>query len=162
MAQHSTRRPDRVTRLLEAGDPTRQPISKPTGSALPRRSRCFDPQPATPGAEAAPPSRPPRLAAPRGFLLVGAILALIAGGAAAATELLRANTGQYAKGPVIKEGGPGEYLREAAPEVCHVALRLSSGIAYPPGGAGARLHDSFLQAAPSVAERPPGCQVILQ
>ena len=72
------------------------------------------------------------LAAPRGFLLAGAILALIAGGAAA-TRLLTADTGQYAKGWEIKAGGPGQYLRMSAPDFCRVALNLSSDIAYPPG-----------------------------
>jgi hypothetical protein len=72
------------------------------------------------------------LAAPRGFLLAGAILALIAAGAAA-TKLLTADTGQYAKGWEIKAGGPGQFLRTSAPDFCRVALNLSSDIAYPPG-----------------------------
>jgi len=72
------------------------------------------------------------LAAPRGLLLAGAILALIAAGAAA-TKLLTADTGQYAKGWEIKAGGPGQYLRTSAPDFCRVALNLSSDIAYPPG-----------------------------
>lgn len=73
------------------------------------------------------------LAGPRGLLAVGAAGLVLAGGAAAATTLLTAETGTYARGWQIKAGGPGEYLREAGSDFCRVALRRSSGIPYPTG-----------------------------
>jgi hypothetical protein len=73
------------------------------------------------------------LAGPRRLLAVGAALLILAGGATAATKLLTADTGTYAKGWQIQAGGPGENLREAAPDFCRVALKLSSDIPYPPG-----------------------------
>lgn len=70
---------------------------------------------------------------PRRLVLSLAVLLLIGGTATAATTLLTARTGQYARGWWIKAGGPGEYLREAAPNFCRVALQVSSSIPYPPG-----------------------------
>lgn len=72
---------------------------------------------------------------PRRLLLAVVALATIGGGAAAATTFLTAHTGQYAKGWQVEAGGPGEFLRTAAPDFCRVALRLSSDIPYPSGDA---------------------------
>jgi hypothetical protein len=125
---------DRVARLLKAGDAAREAdleadgvraALNDLGASITRRPR----QPLTQHRH----SDRRRLSTPRGFLLAGAMLVLVAGGAAAATKLLTANTGQYAHGWQVKAGGPGEYLRQAAPDFCQVALRLSSDISYPSG-----------------------------
>jgi hypothetical protein len=75
---------------------------------------------------------------PRSLLLSGAIVAVIAGGAAAATQLLSTHTGHYATGWEINAGGPGEYLRISGTGFCQAGLRLSSDLAYPPGYGGWR------------------------
>ncbi len=58
---------------------------------------------------------------------------LIGGTATAATTLLTARTGQYAKSWQIRAGGPGEYLRIGAPDFCRVAMQVSADIPFPPG-----------------------------
>lgn len=70
---------------------------------------------------------------PHSLLLAGALVALIAGGAAAATQLFSTYTGRYATGWEIKAGGPGEDLRISGTGFCQAGLRLSSDLAYPPG-----------------------------
>ena len=70
---------------------------------------------------------------PRRGALIALAITAIGGGAAAAATLLGAHTGQYAKGWQVQAGGPGEYLRMAAPDFCHVALQLSSDVPYPAG-----------------------------
>jgi len=71
---------------------------------------------------------------PRRAVALGAALTLIGGGvAAAANAVLNAHTGQYATGWEVNAGGPGEYLREAAPNFCRVALQETSDIPFPPG-----------------------------
>lgn len=70
---------------------------------------------------------------PRNLLLTGAILGVLAGGAAAATKLLSTYTGHHVPRSQIKAGGPGEDLRISGTGFCQAGLRLSSDLAYPPG-----------------------------
>lgn len=113
------RRSRRVARLLRASDPARRRELDPgveraldeLGSAIVSHLR---PAPSDAG---------PRwwLAGSRGLVAIGAVVLVLAGGAAAATQLLG-----------------GRELREAAPDFCQKALRLSEGIPYPPGYSGWR------------------------
>jgi hypothetical protein len=68
-------------------------------------------------------------------VVLGAVAAtaVLAGGATAAATLLDAHTGQRARGWQVAAGGPGEYLRESAPNFCRVALQAGASVPYPSG-----------------------------
>lgn len=121
MAQRYERDDGRVTRVLKACDPLADRAFETAGieSALDEIGTAITNQPRP----ARRTSRKRWLAGSRSILLAGAILGLIAGGAAA-TKLLT-DTG----GP----GGPGPDVRLSAPNYCRFALKLSSDIAYPSG-----------------------------
>lgn len=93
---------------------------------------------AVPAAEAQ--RRPaPRWRPKRPMVALTAALTMAAGGVATADVLLSAHTGQYANGWQIAAGGPGEYLRLAAPNFCRVALQETSDIPFPAGDQSWRL-----------------------
>jgi len=131
MTMRSTRQPGDLDRMLIAGDPAppRTLVSEGVEHALDEIGIAIVSHARRRAGER--PRR--RIAKSRGLVLIAAAVVSIAGGAAAATRLLSAHTGQYARGWEIKAGGPGEYLRMSGHDFCQVALRLSSDIPYPAG-----------------------------
>ena len=67
--------------------------------------------------------RPTWVKRPRRAAVIALAITAIGGGVATGA-LFGAHTGQYAKGWQVQAGGPGEYLRMAAPDFCRVALQL--------------------------------------
>jgi hypothetical protein len=73
------------------------------------------------------------LARPRHAIVIGALVAGLGGGIAAAASFLSAHTGYYPTkhGIPITMGGPGEDLNPNAPDFCRVALQATSDIPFP-------------------------------
>lgn len=120
-----------LTRRLTAADPAAPHLIRGDGlqDSLDRLGTAIS---ATPRLTQSPRRASPRR--PRRVVLVAlAATAVLAGSAAAATTLLSARTGQHARGWQVRAGGPGEYLRESAPDFCRVALQVSASVPYPPG-----------------------------